>query len=95
MTVFWLGTYIKPTITGYKCNEESDTLENDKCIITRTDRANEEFGCEEGYTLVERDICINYNDKVSKVDGYYCKDKKAVLKGEQCVIYEDVEAKSY
>ena len=83
--------YLNPTITEYKCPEKY-TLNLDKCEIEETENAWHERICPSGYNLVDNDKCIN--DKIAnKVKGLVCNEENTRLKGNQCVIYEIVEAK--
>ncbi len=82
----------KPTIKSYKCNE-GFTLDDTKCIKEETEDPEREKKCPDGFTTVNNDRCINYNNIKAKVDGYYCENEHARLRGSTCVIYEMIEAK--
>ena len=88
-------TYIKPTISGYHCDDERATLDNNKCIFVEKSPAEEIHACEEGFTLIGNDKCLNFNNVLSKENGFVCEGENIRLKGNMCVIYEVVESKQY
>lgn len=85
-------TYIKPTISGYSCDNDGSVLDGTKCTITSSYPAEEIYACVEGFTFVN-ETCLNYNKTVSKQDGFYCEGENTRLVGNKCIIYEKVEAK--
>ena len=84
---------VKPTITGYKCEDENMILKGSTCIREEKEEASHERICPNNYTLVNHDRCINYNKIANKVDGYICEKDNSKLKGNTCIIYEMIEAK--
>ncbi|MBR2828090.1 MAG: hypothetical protein IKE70_02535 [Bacilli bacterium] len=48
--------------------------------------------CPTGYQLVNRDRCIGTKE-IEKEDGFICIGENKKLKGNECIIYEKVEAK--
>ena len=86
--------YVNPVVTEYKCENNSFKLTGNKCALEEVEDAGKERICPSGYTLVNNDRCINYNKIASKEDGYYCEGENTRLKGNQCIIYEMIEAKN-
>ena len=87
-------TYSKPTISGYYCEDEIATLDNGKCTFVDKVLAEEIYACsDEGFTLVGNDKCLNYNNTLPKENGFICEGENTQLKGNQCIIYEIIEAK--
>lgn len=82
---------VKPTVSGYKCEDNYKLVDN-KCVKEEIEDAEHEKVCEEGYTKVDHDRCINMNKSKNKEDGYYCEDEHAKLKNNMCIIYEIVDA---
>lgn len=90
----WCENSIKmtePTVSEYKCEE--GTLRDDKCIIKEEESSQRELACPSGYTKVEPDRCIDFNNVVDKVEGLVCEEENSRLKGNTCVFYERIEAK--
>lgn len=83
---------IKPTPSSYKC-DDGMTLNGNKCIGEEKEEAMPERFCQNGYTLVNNDRCINYKNITNKENGLICNQENARLKGNICVIYEIIEAK--
>ena len=83
--------YLDPTVSEYKCNE--GTVSGNKCIIKTEEEAFKERICKDGFTKTKEDKCINYNDVVSKEQGFVCEGDNTRLKGNTCIIYEIVDAK--
>ena len=86
---------VKPVASSYKCDNEEMILEGDKCLFIERKGAYPERTCDEGFTLIDNDKCINLNKIASKEKGYVCEGKDVKLKGNECVFYERIEAKSY
>lgn len=86
-------TYTKPTINGYRCDDERAQLNNDKCVLVEKSEAEEIYECEEGFTLIGNDKCLNYNNTTPKENGFVCEGENTRAKGNMCIIYEVVEAK--
>ncbi len=87
--------YTNPIVTEYKCENKNASLNGNKCIIKEIEDAPKERYCEEGYTLVDNDKCINYNKTISKENGLVCEGDNTKLKGNTCIIYELTNAKEY
>jgi hypothetical protein len=88
-------TITKPTINGYHCDDERATLDNDKCVFVEKFPAEEIHACEEGFTLVDDGKCLNYNNILPKENGFICEGENERLKGNICIIYDMVPAKSF
>ena len=84
-------TYTDPIVTEYKCPKEY-TLNNNKCEKQEIEETHHERLCPSGYTMIEQGRCINKNKTVSKEDGYVCNQENSRLKGNECIIYEIIEA---
>ena len=84
---------ITDAIPVYYCDGENNTLVGDKCVIESFRPASEKKVCPSGTINVNDGACIDLSKEVSKTDGFVCKDEKAVLINNQCVLYEQVEAK--
>lgn len=85
--------YIDPTITEYNCPKDY-TLDNNKCLKDEIEEASYEQICPSGFNKVNGDRCINNNKTINKVDGFICEGENIRLKGNICIIYDLVEAKS-
>lgn len=85
-------TYREPKIVGYSC-PEGYTEENKKCVLTRNEDAFREKYCPSGYTLIEDRMCLNKNKTTDKISGYYCEEENAGLFDNECIIFEEMEAK--
>lgn len=84
---------ITDAIPVYYCDQENSTLVDDKCVIESARPASEKKICPSGTINVDDGACVDLSAEVSKTDGLVCKDEKAILKNDQCVVYEQVEAK--
>ena len=49
--------------------------------------------CPSGYSIIDYNVCINYNETTDKIDGYICNMENSKVVGNFCVIYEKIEAK--
>ena len=78
---------------SYYC-ENNDRLNEKECTREEVENAQKERICSNGYTLVNNSNCINYNKTANKEDGLVCEGENSKLKGNTCIIYEIVEAKS-
>ena len=85
--------YNNPIVTEYKCENKNAKLNDNKCIIEEIEDAEKEKYCKEGYSLVNKDKCINYNKTTNKENGLICEKENSRLKGTTCIIYEMIEAK--
>ena len=85
--------YIDPTISEYKCEDKNAKLDGNKCILEEIEPANHKRICPSGYTLVDNDRCINYDNTQNKISGYSCEDNNSKLVNDTCIIYEIIEAK--
>lgn len=86
--------YIEPVVSEYQCPSDY-TLNGSKCLKDEIEDAQYEQICPSGYSLVNHDRCINYNQSVSKETGFVCNHENARLEGNTCIIYEMIEAKDY
>ena len=84
-------TYLEPSITYY-C-EDGDTLENNKCLSSKTNEPERNHKCSDGYTMYEDRMCIDYNTFTNTVDGDVCNYKDSYLKDGKCILQEIIEAK--
>ena len=84
--------YLDPIVTEYKC-PKTYNIDNNKCIKEEIGDPQHERFCQEGYTLLEDNHCINYNKTTDKIDGYVCNQDNAKIKNDTCIIYDIVEAK--
>ena len=83
--------YNMAVFSSYKCDEDW-TVEGTKCIKIERQPADRERVCPEGYTKVEGDRCFNMKDETPKEKGYRCEEENSRLAGNECIIYEIVEA---
>lgn len=83
---------VKPTVIGYKCNNEM-TLNGSKCVKEEIELAEHERICQNEYTKVNNDRCINLQDTKTFVEGYICEKENSILKNNECIIYEKIAAK--
>lgn len=83
--------YIDPIVTEYKCQDDFE-LDGNKCNKTETEDAWLEQFCPIGYSMVDGNRCINYDNTIDKVDGYICSQDNSKVVGNTCIIYEFVEA---
>ena len=86
-------TYTNPKLIGYKCELDSDELQGDKCIRTFKYQAQTKRSCEEGFTLIDNDACINKNNAKDLVKGKYCDYENSKLVNGKCYVYDMIEAK--
>ena len=82
---------LPPTVTEYKCPDDY-TLEGDKCLKEEIEDAEYEGVCPSGYTNVFNDRCINKNKTNNTEKGYVCEYENSKLKGNECIIYEIIQA---
>ena len=85
--------YTDPTIIEYKCSEDNYTLNGNKCERTEEYNAFHVRTCLDGYTKTENDHCLDRTKTTAKVDGFICDMENSKLKGNECIIYEIIEAK--
>ena len=85
-------TYIQPNIDSYSC-EEGFALKGDKCVKEEIEEARKQRVCKSGYTMIESDRCINKNKTASTEKGYVCEYENSKLKGNECIIYDVIDAK--
>ena len=84
---------IKTTPNSYYCDEDAK-LEGTKCIINRTENPRKEMTCPSGTkALDDGSRCVNLNKTINKVSGFVCEGENTRLKGNDCIIYEIIEAK--
>ena len=82
----------KTTRPTYKC-DEGFVLENNLCVRTEIIKPKKEKSCPSGYTLVNDNMCLNYNKTANKIDGFVCEGENTKLIGKECIIYDVIEAK--
>ena len=85
--------YYDPIVTEYVCEDGYEMVDN-KCIRKEQEDSYHEKVCPNGYNLVNNDRCIDYNNTINKIEGYYCENDEARLKNDKCIYYEYIEAKS-
>lgn len=85
--------YLDPIVTEYKCPSNNYTLSGSICKAIEVQDARHERVCPSGYTKTENDRCINLNETIAKEDGLVCNMENSKLKGNECIIYEIIEAK--
>lgn len=85
-------TYITPKITGYNCNEGWE-LNGTKCTKYESEEAIKEMACENGFTLLDGGLCINYKDVKNLKEGYFCNKENSILEKEECIIIDEIDAK--
>ena len=85
--------YNDPIIDEYKCENQNAKLVGNKCAIQVTEDPEIERYCPDAYTLVNTGRCINYNKTINKENGLVCEGENTELKGNECVIYDMIEAK--
>ena len=83
---------VNPIPSGYKC-DDGMTLDGNRCVKEEREQATHERTCPSGYTLVNNDRCINYNNTAKKENGLVCSYENSKLKNNMCIIYEKVGAK--
>ena len=83
---------IPPTVSEYKCSS-GFKLEGDKCFKDEIEDPFYEGICPGGYTTVYNDRCINLNKSIKKEKGLVCEYANSALKGDECVIYDVIDAK--
>ncbi len=89
-----LTEYVRATPTDPFC-QDGYKLEGDKCVFESITLAKRKMGCEDGYTLVDNDSCVDFNHEVDKINGYRCDNEKYEVKGNYCILYDIVKAKHY
>lgn len=83
--------YIDPIVSEYGC-PDGFTLNDKQCSREETQDPMRERACPTGFTTVNNDRCIDYNDIKEKTAGYYCDRDDSRLKGTECIIYDIIEA---
>ena len=84
---------VKPTVTGYKCEESDFTLNGKKCEKSEIEDAFHEHYCESGYTLIDNGRCYNLSKTADKISGYVCDGDTARIKNNMCITYDIVGVK--
>ena len=83
---------VKPT--SYKC-DDGFTLDGKTCTRTDIQAAFRETACPDGFTKTEQDRCVNLNNVKDSESGMVCDRGNSRVIGNECVIYEIVEAKKW
>lgn len=83
---------IEPVVTEYKCPDDY-TLNGDKCVKYEKENAEHVLECPSGYARVNNDRCIDYNKVREKESGLVCDEENSRVQGNECIIYEVVDAK--
>ena len=83
---------IEPTVTEYRC-EDDFILDGNKCKRETIHDTHLEKICPSGYTLLDSGQCINKKKTTNKIDGSYCEHPDAKREGNECIIYEIIDAK--
>ena len=85
---------VKKSPDSYYC-EENAKLEGTKCVINRTEEPLKEMSCPNGTIPIDDgNRCLNLNKIATKESGFVCEGENTRLKGNQCIIYEMIEAKN-
>ena len=84
--------YIDPVVTEYKCPGDY-TLNGSRCEKKEEEPPIHERTCPSGYSIVEYNVCIDYNQTTDKIDGYICDMPNTRVNGNTCIIYEMIDAK--
>ncbi len=87
-----IACYKKSTTNPTYYCEGNAKLKDNKCSGPVTKDAIRKVVCDNGYTLVEDRVCVNYSEPTDMVFGLIC-PKESVLEGDKCVYYERVPAK--
>ena len=85
---------VKPVVNGYKCESDDMVLEGNKCIVNEKAGLLYERKCPDKATLIDNDHCINLDKTINKTNGLIC-DGNTRLEGNDCIVYEQVEAMHY
>ena len=80
-------------VPSYYCNEEEAKIVDNKCIMEHIERPFNEITCEDGYTLINKNTCINMNKTTNKEKGYICDYPDSGLFGDTCILYDSIDAK--
>ena len=86
-------TYTEPTVLGYTCDGANKTLVGDECVYEEIKPVLQKVTCPKGYDTNNQNRCINYNVIKDKENGLVCEQENSRLKGNQCIIYEIIDAK--
>ena len=85
----------KTNPTSYYCEGEG-VLDGTKCKSKVVEKATKEKTCPNGYTAVDDGSrCLNFDKIKDKENGLVCNQENTRLKGNECIIYEKIEAKEY
>ena len=81
--------------TSYYCEGEG-VLDGKKCKTKTVENAIKEIKCPNGYIAIDDGSrCLNLNNTKNKENGLVCNQDNARLRGNDCIVYEMVEAKQY
>ena len=84
---------VKPT--SYYCDGDG-VLDGKKCKITMVENQIKERICPNEYKPIDDGSrCLNLNKTIKKESGLVCNQENAKLNGNECIIYDMVEAKQY
>lgn len=79
---------------SYYCEGEG-VLDGKKCYIKKVEEPIKEKSCPSGYTSIEDGSrCLNLNKSVNKESSLVCEGENERLSGNECIIYERVQAKN-
>ena len=85
---------VKTLPDSYYC-VDNGKLNGTKCEIQEVVDAQKERVCPSGYTPIDDGSrCLNVNKSANKESGFVCEGENTRLKGNQCIIYEMIEAKN-
>jgi hypothetical protein len=71
------------------------TFDGINCVHDEEMNIQKERICPSGYTKIEFDRCINLNNSSNKTDGYVCTGENERPAGNECIIYEVIDAIQY
>lgn len=85
---------VKTLPDSYYC-EDNGKLNGTKCEIQEIEDARKEMTCPNGTIPIDDGSrCLNLNKIATKESGFVCEGENTKLKGNICIIYEIIEAKS-
>ena len=76
---------------SYSC-PKGYQLDGKTCYVNRENPAEKEIACQDGSTLVDDHICLNFQKTAPKEDGFICEYPDSRMIDNVCVLYERKEA---
>lgn len=77
--------------SSYYC-EKGYELQGDKCVTNASTKPEMIRYCDNGYTLYQDRICLDYNDSKDFIEGLVCDYPNSRLEDGKCIIYDIKEA---